>query len=126
MMFGKEARKCNQRGCKLAHLIPSSTFTSSTTSSGIRAGQPLKISAVGLGEKRERQFGTATQDVPYVDCGVDESTFLVSATDKRYCASSVPLVSANSTHKTWGKNTKYPLCSTRATPSHRSVTWQMS
>lgn len=30
--FGKEARKCNQRGCKMAHLVSSSASTSSTAS----------------------------------------------------------------------------------------------
>ena len=32
--FGKEARKCNKGGCKLAYLIPSSASTSSTTALG--------------------------------------------------------------------------------------------
>ena len=32
--FGKEARKCNKGGCKLAYLIPSSTSISSSTASG--------------------------------------------------------------------------------------------
>ena len=32
--FGKEARKCNKGGCKLAYLIPSSTSISSSTALG--------------------------------------------------------------------------------------------
>lgn len=37
--FGKEARKCNQRGCKMAHLVSSSTSTPPTPSSGSGNGQ---------------------------------------------------------------------------------------
>lgn len=37
--FGKEARKCNQRGCKMAHLVSSSAPTSSTPSPASGNGQ---------------------------------------------------------------------------------------
>jgi hypothetical protein len=37
--FGKEARKCNQRGCKMAHLISSSAPTLSTPSPASGNGQ---------------------------------------------------------------------------------------
>ncbi len=37
--FGKEARKCNQRGCKMAHLVSSSAATSSTPSPASGNGQ---------------------------------------------------------------------------------------
>ena len=72
---------------------------------GKRAGRLLKISAVGPGEKKtmtvlDRRSGCSF----LVDCGTEETVFPASASDKRHCASSAPLITANSTLiKTWGK-----------------------
>ena len=72
---------------------------------GKRAGRPLKLSAVGPWEKNtmtvwDRRSGRSF----LVDCGADESVLPASATDRRYRASSTPLIAANGTLiKTWGK-----------------------
>ena len=72
---------------------------------GKQAGRPLKISAVGPGEKKTMTVGDRRSGCSFlIDRGAEESVFPASAADKRHCASSVPLVAANGTLiKTWGK-----------------------
>ena len=92
-----------------------------------QAGQLLKISMVGPGEKRKMTVWDRRSGRSFVvDCGAHESLFPASDAEKRPCLLSSPTHCQQFTHQMYGANMKHPLCSVRDIPSHRSFKWQMS
>ena len=76
--FVKDARKCNQRSCKMAHLVPSAPAISVQK----WTDQPMKTSAVSTAGKNKMTMQDHLSGKAFlIDCGAEESMFPASAAD---------------------------------------------
>ena len=96
--FGKAARKCHQKGCPLGHLV--------VNDSDAETGATGKILALGHKDKNTMtvcDHHTGRTYMYLVDPGANFSVLPASATDKKSCPLSEPLMAANGSLRTWGK-----------------------